>query len=107
METITLNLQTLMELCSSAVDAGVQEYRRSIEPEQDYVKKAEMKRYVSRMGFKPCIIDKWIADGLLKERQDSGKNTSCLFSFADAKKLLMSVRLKNIVNENLFVSEDK
>lgn len=103
METVTIKLQTLMELCASAVDAGVQEYRRSIEPEQDYVKRSEIKRYVSRMGFKPCIIDRWIADGLLKQRQDSGKNTSCLFSFADTKKLLMSVRLKNVMNENLHI----
>lgn len=103
METVTIKLQTLMELCASAVDAGVQEYRRSIEPEQDYVKRSEIKRYVSRMGFKPCIIDRWIADGLLKQRQDNGKNTSCLFSFADTKKLLMSIRLKNVMNENLHI----
>ena len=101
METVTIGLQTLMELCASAVDAGVQEYRRSIEPEQDAVKRSELKRYVIRMGFKPCIVDRWIADGLLKQRQDNGKNTSCLFSFADTKKLLMSVRLKNVLNENL------
>ena len=77
---IEVSLQDLQQLISSAVDAGLQSYIRSVEPSRDHIRQAEAKMYIKKMGYKPVMLRKWI------------------YSLAEIKKCISSLKLKQMCN---------
>ena len=96
-----IELKDLLAFVTEAVDAGVQSYVRSIDPQSDYVKQGEAKRYLQRMGFRPAILQRWVDARLLTPvKTGDAQNASVLYSMADIKALISSVRLKGIANKS-------
>ena len=58
-------MHDLLSLVSSAVSAGVQDYIRGINPDQDRVKQADARRYLKSRGIQPVMLRKWCDAGLL------------------------------------------
>ena len=98
---MNIELKDLLSLMTDAVDAGVQKYVRSCSPQADYIKQAEAKRYLQKLGFKAAILQRWVDGGLLTPVKTSdAQNAAVFYSMADIKALVSSVRLKAIVNKS-------
>ena len=96
-----IELKELVSLMTDAVDAGVQQYVRSCDPKSDYIKQSEAKRYISRLGFRPAMLQRWVDGGLLTPVKTGDKqNAPVLYSLADIKVLVSSIRLKGITNKS-------
>lgn len=96
-----IELKDLLSLMTDAVDAGVQKYVRSCDPQSDYVKQGEAKRYLSRLGFRPVMLQRWVDGGLLTPvKTGDAQNASVIYSLADIKALISSIRLKGMTNKS-------
>lgn len=96
-----IELKDLLSLVSEAVDAGVQSYVRSCDPQSDYVKQSEAKRYLQRLGFRPAQLQRWVDGGLLVPvKTGDAQNASVIYSLADIKTLISSIRLKRLTNQS-------
>lgn len=95
-----IELKDLLSLMTDAVDAGVQQYVRSCDPGADYIKQGEAKRYLQKIGFKAAMLQRWVDGGLLTPvKTGDAQNASVLYSLADIKALVSSIRLKGITNK--------
>lgn len=98
---MNIELKDLLGFVSDAVDAGVQRYVKSCDPASDMVKKSEAKRYLQRLGIRPAMLQRWVDGGLLTPvKTGDAQNASVLYSMADIKALVSSVRLKAITNKS-------
>lgn len=96
-----IELKDLLSLVSDAVDAGVQKYVRSCDPGADYIKQGEAKRYLQKLGFKAAMLQRWVDGGLLTPvKTGDAQNASVLYSLADIKALVSSIRLKGMTNKS-------
>lgn len=96
-----IELKDLLSLMTDAVDAGVQKYVRSCDPDADYIKQGEAKRYLQRLGFKAAMLQRWTDSGLLTPvKTGDAQNASVIYSLADIKALVSSIRLKTITNKS-------
>ena len=96
-----IELKDLLALMTDAVDAGVQKYVRSCDPDADYIKQGEAKRYLQRLGFKAAMLQRWVDGGLLTPVKTSdAQNASVIYSLADIKTLVSSIRLKGMTNKS-------
>ena len=96
-----IELKDLLSLMTDAVDAGVQKYVRSCDPQSDYVKQGEAKRYLQRLGFKAAMLQRWVDGGLLTPvKTGDAQNASVIYSLADIKTLVSSIRLKGMTNKS-------
>lgn len=96
-----IELKDLLALMTDAVDAGVQQYMRSCDPDADFIKQGEAKRYLQRLGFKAAMLQRWVDGGLLTPvKTGDAQNASVIYSLADIKALVSSVRLKTITNKS-------
>lgn len=94
-----IKLSDLLAYTTKAVEAGVQTYIKHIEPSADRIKQADAKRYITRMGYKPVMLQKWVDAGLLKRVKSSTKqNAAAWYSLADIKNLISSIELKEMCN---------
>lgn len=94
-----IELKDLLGLVTDAVDAGVQKYVRSCDPDADYIKQGEAKRYLQKLGFKAAMLQRWVDGGLLTPvKTGDAQNASVLYSLADIKALISSIRLKGMIN---------
>ena len=96
-----IELKDLLGLVTDAVDAGVQKYVRSCDPNADYIKQGEAKRYLQRLGFKAAMLQRWVDGGLLTPvKTGDAQNASVIYSLADIKTLVSSIRLKGMTNKS-------
>ena len=96
-----IELKELLSLVTDAVDAGVQQYVRSCDPGADFIKQGEAKRYLQKLGFKAAMLQRWVDGGLLTPvKTGDAQNASVLYSMADIKALVSSIRLKAITNKS-------
>ena len=96
-----IELKDLLSLMTDAEDAGVQKYVRSCDPQADYVKQGEAKRYLQRLGFKAAMLQRWVDGGLLTPvKTGDAQNASVIYSLADIKTLVSSIRLKGMTNKS-------
>jgi len=97
---MNIELKDLLSLMTDAVDAGVQQYVRSCDPGADYIKQGEAKRYLQKLGFKAAMLQRWVDGGLLTPvKTGDAQNAPVLYSLADIKALVSSIRLKVITNK--------
>lgn len=97
---MNIELKDLLAFVTEAVDAGVQKYVRSCDPSADYIKQGEAKRYLQKLGFKAAMLQRWVDGGLLTPvKTGDAQNASVLYSLADIKTLVSSIRLKGITNK--------
>lgn len=93
-------MKDLLDFVTSAVDAGVQSYIKSIEPSRDYIKQEEAKRYISRIGYKSTLLQRWVnANMLTPIKTGDAQSAAVLYSLSDIKKLISTLRLKKITNK--------
>lgn len=97
---MNIELKDLLGLISEAVDAGVQKYVKSIDPAADYIKQSEAKRYISRLGYKPAMLQRWTDAHLLAPvKTGDAQNSSVLYSLSDIKAVISSLRLHGITSK--------
>lgn len=90
-----------MQFVSTAVDAGVQAYIKSVEPSQDRIKQADAKRYIAKLGFQPVMLSKWADAHLLTPvKVGEAQNSAVWYSLAEIKNVITSIQLKKICNED-------
>lgn len=90
-----------MQFVSTAVDAGVQAYIKSVEPSQDRIKQADAKRYIAKLGFQPVMLIKWADAHLLTPvKVGEAQNSAVWYSLAEIKNVITSIQLKKICNED-------
>ena len=98
---MNIELKDLLSLVTDAVDAGVQQYVRSCDPGADFIKQGEAKRYLQKLGFKAAMLQRWVDGGLLTPvKTGNAQNASVLYSLADIKALVSSIRLKDMTNKS-------
>lgn len=98
---MNIELKELLGLVTEAVDAGVQQYVRSCDPDSDTIKQSEARRYLQKLGYKPAMLQRWVDGGLLTPvKTGEAQNASVLYSKADIKALISSIRLKGITNRS-------
>lgn len=98
---MNIELKDLLSLVTDAVDAGVQQYVRSCDPGADFIKQGEAKRYLQKLGFKAAMLQRWVDGGLLTPvKTGDAQNASVLYSLADIKALVSSIRLKDMTNKS-------
>lgn len=98
---MNIPLEELHAFVAQAVDAGVQAYIRNVEPTADRIKQADAKRYISRLGFQPAMLRKWVDARMLTPiKVGERQNSAVWYSLADIKKVICAIRLKRINNEN-------
>lgn len=98
---MNVSMQDLLKFVTLAVDAGVQNYIRTIEPKQDRIKQSDAKRYIQRLGYQPAMLQKWVSANLLVPvKIGDSQNSSVWYSLADIKKVISSMKLKQICNDN-------
>lgn len=98
---MNIELKDLLKFVSTAVDAGVQSYVRSCEPAADYIKQGEAKRYIQKLGFKPVMLQRWVDGGLLTPvKTGDAQNSARIYSLAEIKSLISSIRLKDCTNKS-------
>lgn len=96
-----IELKDLLSLITEAVDAGVQKYVKSIDPDADYIKQAEAKRYINRMGYRPAMLQRWTDAHLLTPiKTGDAQNASVLYSLAEIKSVISSLRLQTAITTN-------
>jgi hypothetical protein len=94
---MNIELKDLLSLISEAVDAGVQKYVQSIDPHADMIKQSEAKRYISRLGYKPVMLQRWADAHLLTPiKTGDAQNASVLYSLSEIKSVISSLRLHGI-----------
>ena len=94
-----ISLDQLLQFTTMAVNAGVQAYIRQTDPETDRIKQSEARRYISKMGFRPSMLRKWVDVVLLKVVKTSEQqNAAVWYSLAEIKNLISSIRLKEMCN---------
>lgn len=102
MPTINISIQSLQQVISCAVDAGIQAYERERSPSSDRIKYGEAKRLIARYGFQPVMIDKWSESHLLhSEKSSDSQNAARWYSLAEIKKLIATIRLKQASELNI------
>lgn len=95
-----ISLRDLLDFTSTAVEAGVQAYIRHTEPKQDRIKQSEAKRYIAKLGYQPVMIQKWVQAGLLtREKSSEKQSASAWYSLAEIKKLISTLKLKELCND--------
>ena len=96
---INITMKDLTWLISHAVDAGVQEHMKGIDPSQDKMKKSQAERFLKERGFRPVMLLKWAEAGLLHPVK-SGETQNCAvyYSKAEIKKAICIVKAKEICN---------
>lgn len=97
---MNIELGDLLAFVTQAVDAGVQTYMRSVEPSADRINQADAKRFVKKMGFQPVMLRKWSDAHLLTPvKAGEAQNAPVMYSLAEIKKVISSLRLKQICNQ--------
>lgn len=97
---MNITLDELYDFIERAVDAGIQGYLKRIEPASDRIKQADAKRYIARCGYQPVMLQKWVNARLLTPvKIGEKKNSAVWYSLADIKKVICTVKLKSISNE--------
>lgn len=97
---MNIEIRDLLDFVTCAVDAGVQSYIKSIEPDQDYIKQGEAKRYIAKLGYKPAMLQRWVNARLLTPvKTGEAQNAVVLYSLSDIKTLISTLRLKHITNK--------
>lgn len=95
-----IELRDLLALLTDAVDAGVQKYVQSIDPHADMIKQAEAKRYITRLGYKSVMLQKWTDSHLLTPiKTGDAQNAAVWYSLAEIKNVISSLRLKGITTK--------
>lgn len=99
---MNIAISDLLGFVTQAVDAGVQQYIKTVEPAADRIKQADAKRYLSKLGFQPALLAKWVNARLITPvKSGDTQNSAVWYSLTDIKKLIASIRLKQICNDNL------
>ena len=94
---MNIEMKDLLDFVTQAVDAGVQQYIRTIEPEQDIIKQSEAKRYIAKLGYRPAMLQRWVNARLLTPVKTSdSQNGSVVYSLTDIKTLISALRLKQM-----------
>lgn len=98
---MNIPLEDLHEFVRLAVDAGIQTYISHTEPTADRIKQSDAKRYISRQGFQPVMLKKWVQARLITPvKLGEAQNSAVWYSLADIKKVISSLELKRICNDN-------
>lgn len=94
---MNIEMKDLLDFVTQAVDAGVQQYIRTIEPEQDIIKQSEAKRYIAKLGYRPAMLQRWVNARLLTPvKTGDSQNGSVVYSLTDIKTLISALRLKQM-----------
>ena len=103
---MNIEIRELLDFVTQAVDAGVQSYIKSIEPEQDIIKQAEAKRYIAKLGYRPVMLQRWVNERLLTPvKTGDSQNASVVYSLSDIKMLISTLRLKQMTGKSLHDSK--
>lgn len=98
---MNIPLQSLNLFVAQAIDAGIERYRRSLDPTADRIKQSEARRYLASQGLPPSMLQKWVQARLVKPvKTGATKNSAVWYSLADLKQAMATVTLKQINNEN-------
>ena len=99
---MNIPLQDLMSFVSQAVDAGIQGYIKSVEPNRDRIKQSDAKRYLVQRGYQPVMLRHWTNAKLLTPIKDGDKRNSAVwYSLAEIKRVMTTITLKRINNEEV------
>lgn len=82
-----------LKMISDAVDMGIQQYMKTMEPASDLIKKTEAKRLVRSMGFRLRDLEEWTDKGLLQcTKTEGAKNTAVWYSISELKRIAFAIR---------------
>lgn len=94
-----IDLFTLTQVVQSAAEAGVANYIKRTQPSSDRLKMREAYRWFKAMGVKPCVLDGFIKDGLVKTtRMGKGKNSPLVVSKSEIMAVLTAKKIGTLLN---------
>ena len=86
----------IKDIVNASVVLGMITYRNMIKPADDKVKQREAKRYLTQLGYKGALLDKWVANGLLKRHKEGDGNTAVYYSITEIQKLLLTMKITEL-----------
>ncbi len=90
-----LTLTEHYELAAMAVDAGIQRYEQSRNPDGDRVSKGKAERLLKQYGKQAVLLQRWTDAGLLRPVKHGEKqNSPVYYSLAAIKGLLYASAVK-------------
>ena len=99
---MNISLTDFQRLVTIAVDAGIQGFLKSREPQTDRIKQSEAKRFLVERGYQTTALKRWVEAGMVKPiKHGSARNSAVWYSLAELKKAVCAVRLKKINNEEV------
>lgn len=90
-------IENLKSLVSSAFTAGYNAAQVGCGVRTDKIRRKTAEGILFSRGLKAVMLDRWIADGLLKEYKGQSKNSPRWYSLNELNKILTSIELKKII----------
>lgn len=103
-----ISIEDLLAFVTQAVDTGIQDYLRSIEPASDRINQAEAKKYLKKRGVEPARLQDWSKKGLLRPvKTGDRQNARVLYSLAEIKRAIMTENIGRIYNNQKPIKHER
>lgn len=98
---LEITMQQLLGYISEAVDVGIQTHVKALNPNKDKIKRKDAVAYLVNHGYDIGILNAWESNGLITPYMRSdAKSASKWYSLSDIKKLMLTVKVKILCNNN-------
>lgn len=99
---LNISVLQLQDIITYAVAAGIAQHEKNIAPLNDRLSRAEVKRYLVRMGYSVALMKDWEQRGWLHgEKNGETRNSTVYYSAAEIASLLTAIKTKQIILDNL------
>ena len=93
-----IDLFTLAQVVQSAAEMGVANYIKKTQPNSDTLKMREAYRWFKAMGMKPCVLDGFVKEGLVRTtRKGKGKNSPIVVSKSEIMAALTAKKIGTLL----------
>lgn len=96
---MNIAVEDLRRLVASFIDAGIQAYTSSLDPTRDRLKQAEARKYITRLGFPPVMLSRWVAAGLLHPVKEGEGNSAVWYSITEIKSAICAIQFKQLEHD--------
>ena len=82
-------------LVSSAFIAGYQRAQVDLGVRDGRLRRKDAEQLIKSRGYKSVMLDRWVANGLLKEDKGTSKNSPRTYSLSELNIILTSLEIKD------------
>lgn len=91
---VEIELSALENVVRQSAFLGHLQYRHMVAPETDKVRKAEARRYLVSLGYKPKVLQEWVELGYIHEHKGVERNSPVHYSLVEIQRHLVAMEMK-------------